>query len=50
MQDCDMPVALSAPETRDEAGVENVDVMEFLGLKRAQAINKKSNDKENLAP
>jgi hypothetical protein len=34
-----MPTALTAPETRTEAGVEKVDVMNVLGLKRAKSIN-----------
>ena len=44
-----MPTALSAPETRSEAGIEKVDVMDVLGLKRAQAINVKKDDSK-LAP
>lgn len=40
-QDCDMPAALSSPDARPEAGVDQVDVMEFLGLKRAESVNKK---------
>jgi hypothetical protein len=38
-QDCDMPTELSSPDARPEAGVDHVDVMKFLGLKRAEAIN-----------
>lgn len=33
-----MPEGLQYPETRPEAGVENVDVMGFLGLKRAEEV------------
>jgi hypothetical protein len=47
-----MPGDLTIPETRPEAGVDHVDVMGFLGLKRAEALNKKkkeSNEKD-LAP
>jgi hypothetical protein len=36
-----MPAALSSPDARPEAGVDQVDVMEFLGLKRADSVNKK---------
>jgi hypothetical protein len=45
-----MPIALSAPETRDEAGIENVDVMGFLGLKRAQSINTNKSEKNEISP
>jgi hypothetical protein len=38
-QDCDMPEGLKAPETRPEAGVDQVDVMNFLGLKRAESLS-----------
>jgi hypothetical protein len=34
-----MPTELSLPDARPEAGVDHVDVMKFLGLKRAEAIN-----------
>ena len=40
-QDCDMPAALSSPDARPEAGVDQVDVMEFLGLKRVDSLSKK---------
>lgn len=33
-----MPEHLTLPETRPEAGVEQVDVMDFLGLFRAAPI------------
>jgi hypothetical protein len=35
-----MPTGLSAPDARPEAGVDHVDVMKFLGLKRAEALQK----------
>jgi hypothetical protein len=41
MQDCNMPTALTSPQSRPEAGVHQVDVMEFLGLKRADSLNNK---------
>jgi hypothetical protein len=41
MQDCDMPTALTSPHSRPEAGVHQVDVMEFLGLKRVDSLNNK---------
>ena len=34
-----MPEGLKAPETRPEAGVDQVDVMSFLGLKRAESLS-----------
>lgn len=40
-QDCDMPNELTSPDSRPEAGVDHVDVMKVLGLKRADAINAK---------
>uniref|UniRef100_A0A7S2YH39 Uncharacterized protein n=1 Tax=Entomoneis paludosa TaxID=265537 RepID=A0A7S2YH39_9STRA len=39
LEDCDMPADLQLPDTRHEAGVEQVDVMDFLGLKRAKPID-----------
>lgn len=44
-----MPEDLNVPENRPEAGVEDVDVMNFLGLKRADDINNKKSD-DPLAP
>eukprot|EP00527_Entomoneis_sp_CCMP2396_P000281 CAMPEP_0198141484 /NCGR_PEP_ID=MMETSP1443-20131203/4489_1 /TAXON_ID=186043 /ORGANISM="Entomoneis sp., Strain CCMP2396" /LENGTH=126 /DNA_ID=CAMNT_0043804249 /DNA_START=58 /DNA_END=438 /DNA_ORIENTATION=- len=38
LEDCDMPDDLSVPDMRPEAGVEQVDVMGFLGLKRAKPM------------
>jgi hypothetical protein len=35
-----MPPGLSAPDARPEAGVDHVDVMDLLGLKRAKPIGK----------
>jgi hypothetical protein len=34
-----MPADLKVPETRPEAGIDHVDVMAVLGLKRAAPIN-----------
>jgi hypothetical protein len=36
-----MPSDLSVPETRPEAGVDHVDVMGMLGLKRAKSLGNK---------
>lgn len=38
-----MPDDLTAPETRPEAGIDHVDVMDLLGLKRAKPVNSSSN-------
>jgi hypothetical protein len=43
-QDCDMPADLKVPETRPEAGIDHVDVMAALGLKRAAPVNAKKNE------
>lgn len=40
---------LDVPETRPEAGVDHVDVMGFLGLKKAEPVSKKTSDDE-VAP
>ena len=37
-EDC-IPEDLKAPGTRDEAGIDHVDVMNFLDLKRAKPIH-----------
>jgi hypothetical protein len=34
-----MPNELTSPDARHESGVDNVDVMKVLGLKRAASIN-----------
>jgi len=34
IEDCDMPQELNAPRCREEGGVENIDVMSLLGIKR----------------
>ena len=36
-----MPSALSSPDARPEAGVDQIDVMKFSGLKRADSLSKK---------
>ena len=50
-QDCDMG-DLDVPDARPEAGVDHVDVMGFLGLKKAESLSKKSKDEEgkDVAP
>jgi hypothetical protein len=45
-----MPEDLNVPETRPEAGVDHVDVMSFLGLKRASPVAKKEGDDKKLSP
>ena len=35
---------LDVPEARPEAGVDHVDVMDFLGLKKAESLTKKAED------
>ncbi|EEC43241.1 predicted protein [Phaeodactylum tricornutum CCAP 1055/1] len=50
LEDCDMPEDLTLPETRPEAGVDHVDVMEFLGLHRAEGINNDKNRGSFLQP
>lgn len=40
LEDCDMPTQLAAPDIRPEAHEEKVDVMDFLGLKRAKNLSK----------
>lgn len=39
-----MPAELTAPDARPEAGVDHVDVMKFLGLKRAESLSTKAED------
>jgi len=39
-----MPEGLSSPDARPEAGVDHVDVMGFLGLKRAEKLSAKKKD------
>ncbi|CAB9517858.1 expressed unknown protein [Seminavis robusta] len=46
-EDCDMG-DLDVPEMRPEAGVDNVDVMGFLGLKKAEPVQK--SDEDEVAP
>jgi len=45
-QDCDMPENLQTPSERPEGGVDDVDVMGFLGLKRADGLTAKKEKKE----
>lgn len=48
-QDCDMPENLKVPGNRQEGGVEDVDVMDFLNLKRAPSV-KKAGSEGGVAP
>ena len=41
-----MPADLQVPGTRKEAGIDHVDVMGFLGLKRAVGLKKDVPEKE----
>jgi hypothetical protein len=46
-----MPEDLNVPETRPEYGMDHVDVMAYLGLKRAKSLSKKEEDKDDpVAP
>ena len=48
-----MPKDLSVPEMRPEAGVDHVDVMGFLGLKKAEALTtdkKSAEDDKDAKP
>lgn len=46
-----MPESLTTPEIREGGGVDDVDVMDLLGLKRAEGlVGKKKSDKEELSP
>jgi hypothetical protein len=48
-QDC-LPEDLLIPETRPEAGVDHVDVMAFLQLKRAKSLSKDDDGAGPVAP
>jgi hypothetical protein len=41
---------LDSPGMRPEAGVDNVDVMDFLGLKKAAPVTKKEDGEGGVAP
>lgn len=48
-----MPFEMTVPENRPEAGVDNVDVMNVLGLKRAAPVSKgkkDNSDDDGVAP
>uniref|UniRef100_A0A7R9WEU5 Uncharacterized protein n=1 Tax=Pseudictyota dubia TaxID=2749911 RepID=A0A7R9WEU5_9STRA len=47
IEDCDMPDELRVPFAHDDPGIEDVDVMGFLQLKRAAPIKKKSEGDSN---
>lgn len=49
IEDCDMPENLKVPGNRQEGGVEDVDVMDFLNLKRAPSV-KKAGSEGGVAP
>uniref|UniRef100_A0A7S2MC95 Uncharacterized protein n=1 Tax=Helicotheca tamesis TaxID=374047 RepID=A0A7S2MC95_9STRA len=46
IEDCDMPEDLKLPGAHDDAGIDHVDVMGFLNLKRAKPIGKESEEEE----
>uniref|UniRef100_A0A6S9HVP7 Uncharacterized protein n=1 Tax=Ditylum brightwellii TaxID=49249 RepID=A0A6S9HVP7_9STRA len=52
IEDCDMPEDLNLPGTHTDAGIDHVDVMGFLNLKRAKPLEKKlsAEEKEKLQP
>lgn len=45
-----MPTDLQMPETRPEGGVDNVDVMEFLGIKRPESLKAHHDSDDTVAP
>lgn len=45
-----MPEGLSSPDARPEAGVDHVDVMDFLGLKRAESLSAKKDGDDEVTP
>jgi hypothetical protein len=49
LQDCDMPQNLQTPETRPEGGVDEVDVMNFLGINRPESL-KAHHDEDDQMP
>ena len=40
---------LDVPEARPEAGVDHVDVMDFLGLKKAESLSKEKSE-DDVSP
>ena len=52
-KDCDMPMDLNLPGVHQNSGVDQVDVMGFLNLKRADSVDKTSSPSgvdENASP
>jgi len=49
-KDCDMPENLKVPFAHDDPGIEDVDVMSFLQLKRATPIKKPMDESKEVAP
>jgi hypothetical protein len=41
-----MPDSLQTPETRPEGGVDDVDVMQFLGIKRPESLKSHLDESE----
>jgi hypothetical protein len=41
-----MPDSLKTPETRPEGGVDDVDVMQFLGIKRPESLKASHEESE----
>eukprot|EP00566_Odontella_aurita_P029091 CAMPEP_0113538832 /NCGR_PEP_ID=MMETSP0015_2-20120614/7584_1 /TAXON_ID=2838 /ORGANISM="Odontella" /LENGTH=150 /DNA_ID=CAMNT_0000438449 /DNA_START=153 /DNA_END=605 /DNA_ORIENTATION=- /assembly_acc=CAM_ASM_000160 len=50
IEDCDMPENLKVPFAHDDPGIEDVDVMSFLQLKRATPIKKPMDESKEVAP
>jgi len=50
IQDCDMPEELKLPGTHQDAGIDHVNVKEFLHLKRAAPVSKSSSKSDDPLP
>ena len=50
IQDCDMPEELKLPGTHKDAGIDHVNVKEFLHLKRAAPVSKASSKSVDPMP
>ena len=45
-----MPDKFKVPEARQEKGVDSVDVMSFLNVKRAEPLTKKTSGENGMSP
>mmetsp|Transcript_434 Transcript_434/g.1220 ORF Transcript_434/g.1220 Transcript_434/m.1220 type:complete len:142 (-) Transcript_434:72-497(-) len=50
IEDCDMPEELKLPGTHQDAGIDHVNVKEFLHLKRAAPVSKSSSKSDDPLP